>query len=295
MSKEKVICFGEVLWDALPDGIYLGGAPLNVALNLTKLGVNTRIVSAVGSDTLGSLAIKSITKRGLDTEYIQVNDKPTGLTEVVIDAEGVPSYSILQDVAWDYISITDEMKKVVEESDYLILGTLIFRGISENTIRELLRNYEGKCVVDVNFRESFYSKELLDEVLEFANIVKFSEDEFLEVLSWKNKSKNIEEGLGWLSSEFDIEYVFLTMGERGAYLYQNGELIKKERYPVKVKDTIGAGDAFLAASIYKIIQAENSYNTLCFANALGAYVASSDGATPNLDMSEIETLMKHNV
>tara|TARA_R110000868_G_scaffold383578_7_gene650667 strand:- start:19440 stop:20327 length:888 start_codon:yes stop_codon:yes gene_type:complete len=293
MGSKKVICFGEVLWDALPKGIYLGGAPLNVALNLDNLGVDSKIVSAVGNDRLGGLALKSIKQKGLSTELVQVNNKPTGLAEVEIDAEGVPNYKMHENTAWDYITITDEIKEVVLQSDYLILGTLPFRNESGNTIRELLKNYNGKCIVDVNLRAPFYSEELVDEVLNDANILKLNADELLKIQDWKDNNSEEEEALAWLSSEYDIETVLLSRGDKGAYIYSNGNFSKKGRYYVKVRDTVGAGDAFLAGAIYSLIKGKDAYETICFANAVGAFVASRNGATPNLNMSKIDIYLKY--
>ncbi len=254
MGNKKVICFGEVIWDALPKGIYLGGAPLNVALNLDNLGINAKIVSAVGKDRLGGLALKSIQQKGLTTELIQVNDYPTGLAEVDIDEDGVPKYHIHENTAWDFIELTEEIKEEVLSSDYLMMGTLPFRNKSRETIHELLKNYKGKCVIDVNLRAPFYNQELVEEVLGYADILKLNTDELQEILDWKSKSLDQEEALAWLCLAYNIETILLSRGEKGAYVYSNGELNKKGRYYVKVKDTVGAGDAFLAGAIYSIIK-----------------------------------------
>ncbi len=290
---KKVICFGEVIWDALPKGIYLGGAPINVALNLDNLGINTRIISAVGKDRLGGLALKSIKHKGLDTDLIQINEHPTGLAEVEIDEEGIPTYTIHENTAWDFIQITDEIKQHVQESDYLMFGSLPFRNSTGDTIKELLKDYEGKVIVDVNFRKPFYSEELIDEILHLADIVKFNRIEFGEFLGWKNLDKDHEEALSWLAEEYNIETILLSRGEKGAYILHNGEIGKKGRYYVKVKDTVGAGDAFLAGAIYSIIKGKDAYDTACFANAIGAFVTSRNGATPNLDMSKIDIYLKY--
>lgn len=293
MSGKKVICFGEVLWDSLPKGIYLGGAPLNVALNLNNLGIDSTIISAVGKDRLAGLAIKSIKNKGLDTSFIQVNDHPSGLAEVDIDEDGIPSYTIHENTAWDFIEITDEIKNKVSKSDYIVFGTLAFRNTTGDSIRELLKNYEGKVVVDVNLRNPFYTEELVDEVISFADIVKVNEEELQQLLTWKNLDLEYPEALKWISETYDVESVLLSRGEKGAYIYSNKELSKKGRYYVKVRDTVGAGDAFLAATIYSFIKGENPYDTICFANAVGAFVASRNGATPVLNMAKIEIYLKY--
>ncbi len=293
MVNKKVVCFGEVLWDALPKGIYLGGSPLNVALNLDNLGVNSTIVSAVGNDRLGGLALKSIKQKGLSTDLIQINEHLTGLAEVDIDSEGVPSFKIHENTAWDFIAVSDKLKELVSDSDFLVLGTLVFRNSSAVTIRELLQNYKGKCVVDVNFRKPFYNEEIVNEVLGYADILKLNIEELDVISTWKNNELGEEDSLKWLSEEFDIETVLLSRGEKGAYIYSDGELQKKGRYYVKVRDTVGSGDAFLAGAISSILKGKDAYETVCFANAIGAFVASRNGATPNLDFNKIDIYLKY--
>jgi len=293
MVNKKVVCFGEVLWDALPKGIYLGGSPLNVALNLDNLGIKSTIASAVGNDRLGGLALKSIKQRGLSIDLIQINGYPTGLAEVEIDSKGVPSFKIHENTAWEFITVSDKLKEVVSESDFLVLGTLVFRNSSAGTIRELLQNYKGKCVIDVNFRKSFYNEEIVNEVLGYADILKLNIEE-LEVISmWKNNELEEEDSLKWLSEEYNIETILLTKGENGAYIYKNGELKKKNGHTVEVGDTVGAGDAFLAGAIYSIIIGKNTYDTICYANAVGAFVTSRNGATPKLNMAKIDLYLKY--
>ncbi len=293
MSADKIICFGEVLWDALPKGIYLGGSPLNVALNLSNLGVESSITSAVGTDLLGNLAVKSVAQKGLDTRFIQRNEYPTGLVEVEIDCQGIPNYTIHENVAWDFIQPTKEVKEILLESSHFIFGTLSFRNKSGDAVRELLKEYHGKVVLDVNFRKPFYSEPLVDEVLGLTNILKLNEEELQEILEWKGKDIDHEEALKWLSDYYELETILLSLGAKGAYIFKHGEIARKGRYYVKVRDTVGAGDAFLAGAIHGLIEGMDAYETVCFANAVGAFVASRNGATPILNMSKIEIYLKY--
>lgn len=293
MSNKKVICFGEVLWDSLPKGIYLGGSPLNVALNLNNLGIDSTMVSAVGRDRLGGLALKAVAYKGISTHLIQENDYPTGLAEVEIDEHGEPNYTIHENTAWDFIEVTDEIKNEILQSDYIVLGTLIFRNSSGNTVREILKEYHGTCIIDLNLRAPFYNEELVDGVLALADIVKVNEDELNTVLKWKGLELDYQKALQWISSQYNIETILLSRGEKGAYIYSKGELSKKGRYYVKVRDTVGAGDAFLAGAIYSFIKDKNVHETVCFANAVGAFVTSRNGATPVLNMSKIEIYLKY--
>ncbi|RNC85982.1 MAG: carbohydrate kinase [Balneola sp.] len=293
MSSAKVICYGEVLWDALPKGIYLGGSPLNVALNLSYLGIDSSIISATGTDLLGNLAVKSISKKGLKTELIQRNEYPTGLVEVDIDTNGIPEYLIHENVAWDHIKLNETMANALSESAYLMFGTLAFRGRSGSTLRELLKTYKGKVVLDVNLRAPFYNEDLVDEALSLANVLKLNEDELAQILTWKNRNDDYESALHWLSDQYELETILLSLGGKGAYILKDGAIAKKGRYYVKVRDTVGAGDAFLAGAIHGLLNGKNAFDTICFANAVGAFVASRNGATPVLNMSKIEIYLKY--
>lgn len=294
MKKNKVVCIGEVLWDSLPKGMFLGGAPLNVAVNLNNLGIDTTIISAVGSGTMGERTIEAIEAKGLSSSFIQRVDKETGSVEVEVDEKGVPSYKIHENVAWDFIEATDSAKEVVKESSFVVIGSLAFRNeISANSIKELLEGYNGTCLVDVNFRKPFYSEELVDELLHLADIVKLNDEELEEFTTWKGIDNDYQEAIKWITANYNIDSVLLTRGEKGSTIYMNGEFTNKSRYLVRVKDTVGAGDAFMAGAIYRMINDENAWEIIRFANAMGAFVTSRNGATPDLDMNKIDMQLKH--
>lgn len=290
MKNPKVISIGEVLWDALPKGIYLGGAPLNVAVNLQNLGIDCRMISAVGNDQLGNLASKYMTKRGLDTSLIQHNDFNTGLVEVEIDENGVPDYNIHENVAWDHIIETEHLRKAIFDSDVIVIGSLIFRSVvSANTIKNLLINKlcDAKVVLDVNFRKSFYSKELIEELLKVADIVKLNDEELCEIQNWYGLDSDYQKSLLLLKERFGLESILLTRGENGSTILTDNGFMEKEIFLIKVKDTVGAGDAFLAGAIYCKLKEMSPDYTITFANAMGAFVASRNGATPKLDIESV--------
>ena len=294
MKNKKVVCIGEILWDSLPKGMYLGGAPFNVAVNLNNLGIDVSIISAVGNDTLGKRTIDSVKQKGIDTSNIQINEYETGLVEVAVNEHGIPSYNIHQPVAWDFIKATNEAKKVVAESDYAVIGSLAFRNKeSANSISDLLKGYNGICVVDVNFRQPFYSEELIDKLLTTANIVKVNDEELQGIAVWKKIDGGYQDMLKWLVETYNLQVVLLSRGDQGSTIYKDGEFTNKTRYTVRVKDTVGAGDAFLAGSIFSLINEESAYDTICFANAIGAFVASRNGAAPNLDMNKINIYLEY--
>jgi fructokinase len=290
METKTVLCIGEVLWDALPKGIYLGGAPLNVAINLKNLGVDSGIISAVGNDQLGRLALKYIERNSINTNLIQNNNYDTGLVEVNIDAGGIPDYTIHENTAWDHIEATKSSINAIKNADYIVLGSLIFRDKSGDTLRELLHDVTGeqKIIIDVNFRKSYYNLELIDELLKLASIVKLNDEELEEIQKWYGLQPDYHKTLEFLKKEFNLEAVLLTRGDKGSTMLTQEGFTERNCFLIKVKDTVGAGDAFLAGAIYSFINNKNPDFTISFANAMGAFVASRNGATPELNLERVK-------
>ena len=285
----KVVCIGEVLWDSLPHGMFLGGAPLNVAVNLRNLEVDASIISAVGEDELGERTRSEIKKKGVDTAHIQTNSYKTGLVEVELTAKGIPSYVIHEHRAWDYIQATDEAHSVVKEADYLVFGSLGFRNAdSAASIKKLLHTSDATCILDVNFRKPFYSKLLIEELLDFTNVLKVNDEEIEEMAGWFGLEADYKRAIPKLCAMYGIDKAIITLGEQGSSLFVDGEFYQHPRFDVKVKDTVGAGDAFLSGVIYSMIQNKSPEETLRFANAMGAFVAGSEGATPDLNRNKVE-------
>ncbi len=293
MKHKNVICFGEILWDALPSGKRLGGAPLNVALNLHSLGISAGVISAVGDDSLGNQAIRIIQDRGLSTNYIARSSLPTGVVDVVLDEEGNADYTIHMPAAWDDISWHPRLRPVVEKAEVLVFGTLAFRNeITRNTLLKALDVHEGKSVADLNLRTPFYDELLVDEVLTKADIAKVNEEELRQILQWKQKEIPNEQALNFLAELYNLEMILLSRGAHGAAIWHSGQHHEQPAYQINIKDTVGAGDGFLAGALYQILQEQPADKILPFANAVGAYVASSQGAVPQLEWQEIEDLMR---
>lgn len=288
----NVVCIGEVLWDNLPHGMFLGGAPLNVATNLRKLGVDAQILSALGNDELGADTLLRLKALGFDTTHIQINDKPTGVVDVKLNAHGVPKYVIAENAAWDFIEATDEAIQLVSKADYVIIGSLAFRNENNNdALLKLVKAVEGILILDVNFRKPFYNRKLIDKLLGYADILKVNDEEIEEIAKWKFLSTEYTKSIPALCEMNKISMAFITLGEAGAAMYSNGEFTQQPRYEITVADTVGAGDAFLAGALFSIIKEKEPKQVLKFANAMGAYVASKKGATPELDMDEINRLL----
>jgi len=282
-------CFGEVLWDVFPDHEKIGGAPLNVALRLKSFNENVAMISAVGKDDLGDQLMVYLKENGLTSKFIQVHEEyQTGKVNVTLDRKGSASYEIKYPVSWDFIELIDENIVLARESKVFIFGSLICRNlVSKSTLFQLLDHANFK-VFDVNLRAPFYSFNLLNELMAKANFVKFNDEE-LELIA-KNLNSgftSIEENMSFISQKFDVSHICVTRGGEGAALLIDGQFYFNSGYPVVVKDTVGAGDSFLASLIYKITNNQNPQDALNFACAVGALVASSEGANPKLSESDI--------
>ncbi len=288
MTK-KILCVGEVLWDALPEGLFLGGAPFNVACHLRMLGKNVTICSSVGRDVLGEQVIKRAKQKSLSTDFIQVNsDYQTGIVNVTLDAAKNASYEIVEPVAWDFIEPSNKLLDEISESDYLVFGTLAQRNVISQKTIEQLRSFGKINIYDVNLRPPFNDINVIEKSLKSADIVKMNEDELKQIVSWFNLSEDFESSIIDLTNKFNCSTVCVTKGNKGSAIFRNNKLTQQEGFQVKVKDTIGAGDSFLSALIHGIIKEQTNEDILKFSNAVGAYVASKKGAIPELDIDAIQ-------
>lgn len=285
----KATCFGEVLWDVFPTKKKIGGAPLNVALRLQSFDIHSNIISRVGEDEDGDNAIDYIKSNGLDISTIQLDEiHKTGCVNVTLDQSGSATYIIEYPVAWDKIEGSDSAIDSVKISNAFIFGSLACRDdISKNTLLNLLQ-YASFKVFDVNIRPPFYSMELLLELMNKADFIKCNDEELNEICESLGYNSNIiNEQVKFLSNHTTTEQICVTKGKDGATLLYMGQLYENEGYPVKVKDTVGAGDSFLAALISKLLTKTKPAEALDFACAVGALVASKDGANAILTKSDI--------
>ncbi|QNR83750.1 carbohydrate kinase [Pedobacter riviphilus] len=281
--QNKVITIGEILWDVFPEGKKAGGSSMNVALNLHKQSIESSFISAIGNDENGKELFNFLASNHFATNLIQVNTElPTSTVVVQLDENHQATYTIKQPVAWDSIKITDENIAAVKQADALVYCSLTCREEkSKKTILALLENAKIK-IFDINLRAPFYSKELIDELLAKADILKINEDEILWVKESFGLSGNTDEQLlKQLSNRFNIEMICLTLGDKGACVLKDGKLFKHAGYKVQVADTVGAGDAFLATFIACYLQGYPMETTLDNACKVGAFVASQAGANPD--------------
>lgn len=278
-STKAIVTYGEVLWDVFPDGRQLGGAPFNVAAHCRLLGVSSRMISAVGLDEPGAGILSEADRLGVDRELIEsLADYPTGTVQVTTDANGQPTYRILSPVAWDYIRISDAAIESVQQAGAFVYGSLACRhAVSRETLFSLLRQAKTR-VLDLNIRQEFYTPELIASLLDHSDILKINEDE-LELLS-KLYDLSPETLPHWLLEHKRIRLVVVTRGAEGAEAFTQHEHCQTPGVAVQVVNTVGSGDAFLAAFLVHYLQGESLQNCLEQACERGAFVATQPGAIP---------------
>ena len=281
MDNKKIICFGEVLWDMLPTGKLAGGAPMNVAYHLNALGVAATVISRVGNDDLGAELLDFLIKKEVPTDFIQTDKThSTGLVNVELDEKGSPTYEIAMPVAWDFIENTEGGLSEVATADALVFGSLVCRHeVSRQTLFDLIHVAKTK-VFDVNLREPFYDKDIIELLLTEANIVKMNEHELDIISSWYGRLPTFQEKAHAVQQHFDLDSLIISHGSIGAYCLEDGELYFQPSFKVTVQDTIGSGDAFLAGFLFEKMQGRHPQDCLITACRAGAYVATHSGATP---------------
>ncbi len=290
-----ITCFGEVLWDVFPTYKKIGGAPLNVALRLQSFDYNTFIISKIGNDGLGEELVEYSKEKGVDTSAIQVDSTlKTGVVNVSLDNNGSASYEIEYPVAWDKIEVTNKSITIVKSSEALIFGSLACRdNVSKDTLLQLLK-YAPFKVFDVNLRPPFYSMNLILELMNLSDFIKCNDEELSKICRALHfDSTAIIEQVKFLSQHTDTCQICVTKGKDGAVLFYKNQWYTHSGYPVKVNDTVGAGDSFLAALISKLLQREAPKEALSFATAVGALVASKEGANPALSQLEIVNFVRN--
>ena len=281
MSKTEVLCVGEVLWDALPEGLFLGGAPFNVACHLRATGTPVAMVSRIGGDQLGDEVLRRAARYGVTTDLIQVDPElATGFVRVDIDPSGNPTYEILAPAAWDAIASDEELLRRAGNARAIVFGTLAQRTVtSRETIRRLWET-DALMVYDINLRAPFEDREIVGASLRRADVVKLSAEELERVSEWFELRGDFEATMRALAAEFACDVVCVTRGSEGAALLHDGAFTEHPGYAVEVKDTVGAGDAFLAVLLAGLLSGATDAALLQHANLIGAYVTTQYGAVP---------------
>ncbi|MFT7073330.1 MAG: fructokinase [Patiriisocius sp.] len=289
----KVTCFGEVLWDVFPTHKKIGGAPLNVALRLKSFDNDVTMISSVGDDEHGKILLNYVLQNGVDIDHIQVNPKfKTGKVKVMLNEKGSASYDVNFPRAWDNIEISKKDIELVKKADAFVFGSLVARNdVSKRTLFELL-NYANYKIFDLNLRSPYYSKELLIQLMNRADFIKFNDDELYEVSGYlDSKYRSMEQNIRFISQKTNTKHICVTKGHHGAVLLYNNNFYYNSGYLIKVIDTVGAGDSFLGSLISELLRKVNPQEAVDFACAVGAMVAQSEGANPVLLRSDIDAFI----
>ena len=278
----KIIGLGEILWDMLPTGKQLGGAPANFAYHVCRLGGNGWAVSAISDDELGREIKNTLSTKKLNTILEEVNE-PTGTVQVTLNAAGVPTYDITEGVAWDHIPFTERIGDLAKETSAVCFGTLAQRSPeSRATIHEFIENMpDGSLkVYDINLRQNYYDEKIISDSLRLADILKINDEELEIVSKMLSLSGTQEERCRAISRAFNLKFVILTKGGDGSEVVLEDKVHISRPGKIDIVDTVGAGDSFTAAFMLAYLRGESIENAHTLATEVSSYVCTKAGAMP---------------
>ena len=271
----NIISIGEILWDIFPDKKILGGAPANFVFHARQFGSDATLFTALGNDQQGIELEENAVKAGIIMQSSRVSH-PTGIADIFLNNEQVPTYKLNDNCAWDHIPLTNKLKKFAEKADLIVFGTIAQRNIeSRNTIQEALKlsKSSSKILFDINLRLDFYSKEIIEESLNAANYLKLNDEE--ESVLQNLFNKNIEQ----IISDFNLELAILTLGPKGSKIITSNSMSECPAAKCKIVDTVGAGDSFTAFFIINYLKGMSISESQKKASKVAAYVCAHNGAT----------------
>jgi fructokinase len=294
LRNKHILCFGEMLWDRLSTGSKPGGAPMNVALHLKRFGLSPWLASRVGDDDAGRELVDFLKQNKIKTGLVQRGKTlPTSEVIVHLDSRGNPSYEICEPVAWDNIAWTQKLAERAEQAGIIVFGTLAARSeITRNALLNLLKT-KAYRILDVNLRPPYDRQDIVEMLISKSDFVKMSINELSTIAKWLELPWYSEESvMREMVDHFGLSGVCLTRGENGAALYVRGYFYENAGYRVDVVDTVGSGDAFLAAMLYSFTERKPPEEALDLACAAGALVASKSGANPEYSIEDVGKLMQ---
>lgn len=296
-TRDLVVGIGEALWDMLPEGKKLGGAPANFAYHVSQFGLSGMVVSAVGNDQPGREILDTLAAKRLNM-LIETLDYPTGTVQVEVDDNGIPRYRIKENVAWDNIPFTDKLKAIAERTTAVCFGSLAQRNrVSRETINNFLAlvpNQKGVYkIFDINLRQEFYTKEIICHSLEQCNILKINDEELITVSGMFGypDTMDFQERCRRLLSDYNLEMLILTCGVNGSYVFTSGDVSFIETPKVTVADTVGAGDSFTASFISALLMKKTVREAHRLAVDVSAFVCTRNGAMPQLPQELISRIV----
>ncbi len=285
--KDIVVGMGEALWDMLPEGKKIGGAPANFAYHVSQFGLSSCVVSAIGDDSLGKEIIENFASKGLNHHIPQV-PYPTGTVQVDIDQAGIPQYEIKENVAWDNIPYTAHLEALAENTKAVCFGSLAQRSVvSRSTINRFLdampQTDDTLIVFDINLRQGFYNKEILCNSMKRCNILKINDEELILVSRmFGYPGIDLQDKCWILLGKYNLKMLILTCGINGSYVFTPGHVSFQPTPQVEVADTVGAGDSFTAAFIASLLKGKSVTEAHHLAVQTSAYVCTQNGAMPLL-------------
>jgi fructokinase len=286
MKKKPIVAgIGELLWDMLPTGKQLGGAPCNFAFHAMQAGCESVVISAIGKDDPGDELLQQMQQLAISAKYVQLNSFTTGTVTVTLDEKGHPSYIIHENVAWDHIHWTETLHDLATDLDAVCFGSLAQRNaVSGETIKSLISALRPGClkIFDINLRQHYFTKEILRKSIEIADVLKLNDDELSVIADYFGCDGDIKNQLEQLLRYFKLKYVVYTMGHKGSIILSTDEYSCIKAPKVKVADTVGAGDAFTAILVAGILQGISLFEVHKKATDAAAFVCTQKGATPRM-------------
>lgn len=285
--NDIVVGMGEALWDVLPEGKKIGGAPANFAYHVSQFGLPSRVVSAIGNDPLGREIVENFTSKGLN-HLIEEVPYPTGTVQVEIDPAGVPQYDIKENVAWNNIPYTARLEALAGQTRAVCFGSLAQRNVvSRDTINRFLdampQTADSLVVFDVNLRQGFYTKEILCNSMKRCNILKINDEELVTVSRmFGYPGIDLQDKCWILLGKYNLRMLILTCGINGSYVFTPGNVSFQPTPKVEVADTVGAGDSFTAAFIASLLKGKSVTEAHALAVRTSAFVCTRKGAMPEL-------------
>lgn len=281
-----IIGLGEILWDMLPGGKMLGGAPANFACHCSQLGAESYVISAIGKDDPGCEILENMEQLSLSTEYLFIEETyPTSTVTVKLDPEGHPQYTIHKNVAWDYIPVEEGALDLALGADAICFGSLAQRSpISRKSIQSYLGHTGEDClrVFDINLRQEYYTRNILEASLTVADLLKLNDEELIVLAELFKLEGTEDDQLGSLIENYNLKLIALTKGADGSILYTGSERSDYQSETVHVEDTVGAGDSFTAGMVMGYLKGMSLKELHILASELSAFVCTQKGATPGI-------------